>query len=174
MRAHGGAIAQTCDSVATPLESQGNTPITMPLKADDLYDTASCSAILGVFLFRSGAPVDPATTQAGEPLQFCIGAGLWLPCPSGMPDVLKVDAEQARALAGLRTSELPADWGIVANLRGEVTHRGFGPGRPVREVHYLGRSGGDAACEPATLVEMGLAHESDEAADPMPRTRRGA
>jgi hypothetical protein len=53
-------------------------------KANHLYDTVTCSALLGVYLFRDG-PVVEALADAA-PVQFCVGLNRWLQCPGGLAD----------------------------------------------------------------------------------------
>lgn len=131
-------------------------------KAQDLYDSATCSAIMGVFLFRTG-PLAQAPA-AGRPLQFCVGDNRWQQCPGGLNEAAALAAAQTAEFDndGLRTSDIPEDWGVIANMAGEVTHRAHGA--RVRSLEYLGKYGEVQATAPANVSDIfGAPHSGPHA-----------
>lgn len=123
--------------------------------ARDSYKTVGCSALMGVFLFKHGARIE-GPGESGEPLQFCAGDRKWIPCPRGMVDVVAVVRQQMREVdsMGMRHSDLPEDWGVVANEAGEITHRAYGAG--IWEIQYLGHSAGPLVDHPLTIEQAGI------------------
>lgn len=125
-------------------------------KARDHYETATCSALLGEYLFRD---LGRATKEAppGEPLQICAGDRVWIACPAGLPDVFKTLDRLWSESEGMRSSDFPEDWGVVANAAGEVTHRaGTNGNGGVWQVKYLGHQDGDLVDTPLNISEIGI------------------
>lgn len=133
-------------------------------KASDSYDTATCSALMGRFLFRD-EKVNPEDPLFNSPLQFCTGDREWVQVPAGRPQLEQMLAIQSDLVdqMGLRYADLPDDWGAIANQAGEILFRSYPNGQFWR-VHYLGVKGGDLATGPATIEEVGIA--------PVPRLPR--
>lgn len=126
--------------------------------ADDRYKSAICSALKGVYLFEHGARVDSASAQEDAvPRQFCVGNRRWVQCPGGLVDALAVFREQQQEIdnSGMRNSDLPEDWGIIADESGDITHRAVTAG--IRQVTYLGRSGGPLEQAPLNIGDAGIA-----------------
>lgn len=123
--------------------------------ANDAYETASCSAIMGTFLFRDGAKITD-DVKLGEPVQFCVGDKKWVTCKNGLPAALVLMNKEIKELDGMSFRDLPEDWGVIANMQGEVTHRAY-PGSGIRAIEYLGQDGGELATGPVTIGEIGIA-----------------
>lgn len=114
--------------------------------ARDSYATATCSALMGVYLFKDGPRVAPSDPP-GPPLQLCVGDRVWVQCPGGIPDLLAQLRDQE---SGERLADLPEDWGVIANQAGEVLYRAHSY-ENVRAVRYLGHYDGELASGPVTI-----------------------
>lgn len=123
--------------------------------ANDAYKTATCSAIVGSFLFRDGPEIsDDAAT--GEPVQFCVGNRKWKTCKNGLPDAIALMDQEIEDWGGRRFADMAEDWCVIANMQGVVTHRAYA-GSSIRAIEYLGQSGGELATKPVTIDEIGIA-----------------
>lgn len=122
--------------------------------ARNSYKTATCSALMGVYLFKDGARVGP-TDAPGPTLQLCVGDREWIQCLGGIPDLFRHLANES---GGGRLSDLPEDWGVVANEAGEVLYRATTPSH-VRSVQYLGHYDGELATGPVTIEMIGIGPE---------------
>lgn len=119
--------------------------------ARESYKTATCSALKGVYLFEHGPRIEP-TDAPGPALQICIGNHEWITCLGGIPDMFK---KLAQTDDGGRYADLPEDWGIIANMSGEVLYRAT-TYESISKVHYLGHWDGELATEPATIEMLGI------------------
>jgi len=125
-------------------------------KAIDAYETASCSAILGVHLFKHGESCDRKNAPIGPALFLSLGDCEWIKCETGLGDLFsRLDVYLAE-YGWMRSSEFPDDWGIIANEQGQVLYRALTNGH-VRPVTYLGHfSGPVSSTGLITVQEMGL------------------
>ena len=128
-----------------------------PQMANDLYRAAGGNALMGVFLFSQGTRITTAQADSQKPVQFCVGDRTWIQCPAGIADALDVLKAQVREIdnQGMRHSDLPEDWGVIANEAGEITHRVLGMSG-INPVTYLGRDGGPAVQSNLTIEEAGI------------------
>ena len=121
-------------------------------KAKDSYKTATCSALMGNFLFKDGTSFSPGECEPGGALIVCIGNRSWVAAPNGLPDAFAV---LENSFPGGRYADLPDDWGVVANTEGEILYRMSTIDR-ANPVTYLGREDGPLVNVPASIYEIGI------------------
>jgi len=125
--------------------------------ARDSYQPENCSSVYGIHLFKH-LNLDLNDPSSAQPLQFYFGNGDWAPCPKGIPDVLANIrwTNQITRRGCLQSAEdLPEDWGLIANISNEITHRAFLNGQVVA-VQYLGHINGELSTNPAKLNTLGI------------------
>lgn len=131
-------------------------PTSSVVISDDLYDSANCSAILGRFLFRhSEGPTQPI--QSDAVLRFCIGDGEWITSPGGVEAMQNLVRTQIAVMDmdGVRPSEYPEDWGVIADEEGVIVMRASS-NESISFLTYLGVAGKPVASGPLTIDEAGL------------------
>lgn len=123
-------------------------------------NASKCSALLGRYLFEESR-LDEADFASKEVLHFCAGDRQWTAVEGGMEAMVREVRRQTEInhQAGLRSSELAEDWGVIANDAGQIIARASHNGGVCR-LRYLGVSGGPLESVPITVQRVGIAWEA--------------
>ncbi len=140
--------------------------------ASDYYyaNAGKCSALLGCYLFEEIRPTEAALANT-EVFHLCVGDREWISVAGGLKAVIReVQREvELNDQSGIRNSELPEDWGVIANDAGQILARASTNGG-VCCLRYLGVDGGPMESAPITVQRIGIAWDPGTGNE-MPRQR---
>lgn len=143
--------------------------------ASDYYNANSsrCSALLGRYLFEDLRLVE-ADFASKETLHFCSGDRQWTAVEGGMEAMIREVRREVELndLAGLRGSDLPEDWGVIANDAGQVLARASHTGGVCKQ-RFLGVDGGPIESGPITVQRIGIAWSPRDSATERFARQRG-